>query len=220
MNSPGQVASDTAAAVDELVREARTIGLAIGMHQARQFATYIETLLLWRARLSLTSADTAMAIVRDHILDSLHLWRFVELGSQVADIGSGAGFPGMPLAIACAEAQFTLIESRRKRANFLREAIRQAGVSNARVVEGRAESPAVATGPSHDVVTARALGSIAEFLKISAPLIKPGGLAIAMKGPKGIEETRDRGDGFGEAEVVRYQPQPGVHHLLLVYRRS
>jgi len=210
----------TAAAVEKLQQAAQAIGVDIDAWMARQFSVYIDTLLLWRERLSLTGADSAQLIVRDHVVDSLFLCRLIDSGQRVADIGSGAGFPGLPLAIARPDARFSLIESRRKRANFLREVVRQAAIANAHIVDDRAEVAAKSLGSCFDVVTARALGSITVFLAVAAPLLKSGGLAIAMKGPKALAETMPESPDFRTLERIPYNPSPGVSHLLLTFKRN
>ena len=176
----------------------------------------MDTLLLWRQRLSLTAAKTAESIVSEHLLDSLYVAPLVKPGFRVADVGSGAGFPGIPLAIACQDASFVLIEPRRKRANFLREVARQTGLRNVEVEEERAED--LDRAGSFDVVVARAVGSVRELLVLSAELVKPGGLAIAMKGPKGRDESAID-PAFAAAETAEYRLPNGAMHYLLVHRR-
>ncbi|MBI3782404.1 MAG: 16S rRNA (guanine(527)-N(7))-methyltransferase RsmG [Deltaproteobacteria bacterium] len=213
------MSSDLASPIDELRQQAHLIGIDVDDSAARQFTIYIETLLFWRERLSLTGADSAEKVVRDHILDSLFVARFVATGSRVADVGSGAGFPGLPLAIVRPAAAFVLIESRRKRANFLREVVRRATIANVQIADERADSAALRFGQTFDVVTARALGSLSDFLAMAAPLLKSGGLAVAMKGPRTLTEDLPRTDAFELPERIRYKPIPAVDHLLVVFKR-
>src|SRR5262245_49678056 len=121
----------------EVSREAATFGILLPSAALDRFQSYIETLLLWRERLSLTAAATADEIIRRHIADSFALVAFVKVGFRVADIGSGAGFPGIPMAITCPDARIVLIESRRKRASFLLEVVRQARLANVEVMNQR-----------------------------------------------------------------------------------
>jgi 16S rRNA (guanine527-N7)-methyltransferase len=180
--------------------------------------SYVETLLLWRQRLSLTSAKTAASVVLNHLLDSLHVVPFIKPGTRVADIGSGAGFPGVPLAIVCTEARFVLIESRRKKANFLREVARQTRLSNVVVMENRVEDLLDGLRASFDVVVSRAVGPVPDLLALSAVLLRRDGLVVAMKGPKGRAELAEHPE-FTTVEVVEYGLPSGATHLLLVYRR-
>ena len=206
-------------AVTDLAREAAAFGISIPTDARQRFQVYLDTLLLWRSRLSLTAASSAQQIIHRHILDSFAIVRFVKAGSCVADIGSGAGFPGIPVAIVCPAARVVLIESRRKRANFLREVVRKIELANVEVLDQRAES----LGPGHrcsfDLVVSRALGSVVEFLALAAPLLKPSALAVAMKGPRAFSEVATATTAFAGPEVRRY-PLPGdIRRVLLVYRR-
>ena len=206
-----------AAALTDLEHGAGAFGLTLSNQQLAQFESYLSTLLLWSRRLSLTGATTARELVRRHILDSLPAARFVHPHSHVADLGSGAGFPGIPLAIACPGASVTLVESRRKRANFLREVARSARLENVEVSEGRAEVIAKERRAAYDVVISRAVWETAAFLRVSAPLLKGGGVAIAMKGPK--TATASISPGFSAPELVRYSIPDGIAHVLVVYGR-
>lgn len=205
-------------AADELTRGALELGVRLSSEQRAVFNIYLETLLFWASRLSLTGAGTAGEIVRRHILDSLSVVRYVEPGCQLADLGSGAGFPGVPLAIACPRATVVLIESRRKRANFLREAARRCMLSNVDVLEERAEEVAVRLPGSFDLVVSRAVWPVADFLRLCRLLLRPAGLAVAMKGPKARGEIAGDLD-FSEPQVLPYRLPGGIVRMLVVYAK-
>jgi len=207
-------------AFDELARMALAIPLTLSPLMLARCGAYVDILLLWRQRLSLTAAASDRSIIVDHVLDSLYLVPFLKPGFRVADVGSGAGFPGVPLAIVCPEAHFVLIESRRKKANFLREVARSLPLTNATVAEQRAEDLMTTpfTGP-FDIVVSRAVGPISELLGLAAPLLTENGLVIAMKGPKGRTEPADY-PGFAAPNVVEYQLPNGAEHLLVVSQRQ
>ncbi|HVO27232.1 MAG TPA: 16S rRNA (guanine(527)-N(7))-methyltransferase RsmG [Candidatus Margulisiibacteriota bacterium] len=208
-----------AAAVDDLIHGAAALGIALSDTAVCRFQAYVDTLLLWRTRISLTAASTAGAIVRSHILDSLPLGRFIQPGTRIADLGSGAGFPGIPLAIVCAGAQVSLVESRRKRASFLREAVRTCELANAEVIEERAEHLADRGAGPWDVVVSRAVWQLRDFLVLAERLVAPGGLAIAMRGgTRGAADPAYCGPLL-ESEVVEYRLPGGAHHRLIVYRK-
>lgn len=207
------------AAIAELIRAAAGIGLPLSETAIARFQVYIDTLLLWRSRLSLTAAATPDEIVQAHILDSLMLCRFIEPGMHVADLGSGAGFPGIPLAIACDRARVSLVESRRKKASFLSEVARAAGLANVEVIEERAERLAEHGVQRWDVVVSRAVWALTDFLDLSEKLVVRGGLVIAMKGPKGTAEVPSYHGPLVLADVVDYQLHGGVRHRLIIYRK-
>lgn len=216
VSRPQPIGSDPFA---ELAAAALAIPITLSKPALEDCKRYVETLLLWSRRLSLTSAKTAQSIVLDHILDSLYLVPFLKPGFRVADIGSGAGFPGVPLAIICPESRFVLLESRRKRANFLREVARQVQLPNIEVAEKRAEDLIIDSPQSFDVVVSRAVGPVGELLALSATLVKRDGLAIAMKGPKGLDEPVAHPE-FTPQAVVEYDLPSGARRLLLVHRRQ
>lgn len=207
------------APIAELVRESTALGVTLSDAAITRFQNYIDTLLFWRARLSLTTAATPQEIVRDHILDSLALCRFIQPGMRIVDLGSGAGFPGIPLAIACDGARFSLVESRRKKANFLREVVRSAMLANVEIIEERADHVADGVTKPWDLVVSRAVWARAGFLAISERLLVPGGVAIAMKGPKASSETLLDHGPFVPADIVEYKLTTGARHRLFVYRR-
>jgi 16S rRNA (guanine527-N7)-methyltransferase len=203
---------------DELSRAALAIPVTLAASAIERCRLYVDTLLFWNRRLSLTSATTVREIVLDHILDSLHLVPFIKAGCRVADIGSGAGFPGIPLAIACQQCSVVLVESRRKKANFLREAARRATLPNVEVVEERAEELLRGSPQPFDCIVSRAVGPVRDLLTLARPLLARDGLVIAMKGPKGRQEVT-MSPGFARADVAEYRLPSGAPHLLLVYRR-
>ena len=210
--------SKHAAATSELTKGALRFGMQLTTAQLTAFEAYITTLLFWRSRLSLTGAATNLAIVRDHILDSFAIAKYVLPASRAADLGSGAGFPGVPLAIVCPQASVTLVESRRKRANFLRDVVRRCKLTNTDVIEARAEDLPPQTAGTFDVVVSRAVWTVPEFLKLAASFLRSGGRAIAMKGPKGATEILSD-PGFVEPETTTYQLLQGIERLLLLYRK-
>jgi 16S rRNA (guanine527-N7)-methyltransferase len=209
------VSGDAARALAELTALSAGFGLTLDQRAVERLRAYVEILLFWRDRLSLTGATTAREIVLDHVLDSLHLCPQLPTTGRLADLGSGAGFPGVPIAIVCPAVAMVLVESRRKRANFLREVVRQLALQNTQVAESRAEALAVSSAETFDAVTARAFGSTATFAEAAYPLLKPGGVAIAMKGPhtRGSEDTQY--EGFGPIRFLDYE-LPNARRMTMV----
>jgi 16S rRNA (guanine527-N7)-methyltransferase len=126
-----------------------------------------------------------------HVLDSLTGLRVPELSdaARIADVGAGAGFPGLALAVALPEAQIDLIESVSRKCAFMNSAIEAAGIANATVLNMRSEDWAAAAGrDSYDVVTARAVGRLSTLAELASPLLKPNGVLIAWKGKRDADE--------------------------------
>lgn len=120
-----------------------------------------------------------------HILNSAVVAELVRPGELVADVGSGAGLPGIPMAIAAPETNFVLIEPMDRRASWLQEVVGELDLENVEVVRARAEE---VEGGVFDVVTARAVAALDKLLRLCVPLLKPGGRVIALKGSKAPEE--------------------------------
>ncbi len=176
-----------------LVAGAQQFGLHLTEQDLILFAHFIEEIQRWSKIADLLSQTDPDTLIRKHILDSLALLSCIPTGSRVLDLGSGAGFPGLPLAIANQNLSITLIETRRKRANFLKESTRRLGLHNAKAYEGRAEELAQKNELQgvFDIVTTRATWNIALFLRLADPFLRYKGTAMTMKGPKFQKELQE-----------------------------
>ncbi|HYM86242.1 MAG TPA: 16S rRNA (guanine(527)-N(7))-methyltransferase RsmG, partial [Pseudoxanthomonas sp.] len=176
---------------------------------------------------NLTAIRDPREMVTRHLLDSLAMHAFVgtpgAAGGTLADLGTGPGLPGIPLAIAKPGLRVTLVESNGKKARFLREAVRTLGLSNARVAEARAEAVDVHvhnSGAAYDAITARALDTLAGIIKVGGHLLKPGGRLLAMKGIRPEEEIAALPAGW-TVSVTHVLSVPGLigeRHLVIVNR--
>lgn len=213
--------------LDDLPRWARDFGLELTDHQAAQFRCYLDLLLTWNRRVALVSQQRPDEIVCKHFADSLVAASLCRSTERVADLGSGAGFPGLPIAIARPEAEVAMIEANRKKVSFLLNAIAQAGIGNARVLEGRLEKLAVKSElkARFSLVISRALSDLREFLELAAPFLAANGRAIAMKGPRykeeldGVREARTGAElRFELVAVTPYRLPDGAERVLLSFR--
>jgi 16S rRNA (guanine527-N7)-methyltransferase len=150
--------------------------------QARSFA---QTLAGDSDELGLLGPRELDKLWTRHILNSAVVAELVSPGDKVADVGSGAGLPGIPMAIARPDAEFVLIEPMERRSSWMLEVVEDLGLKNVRVLRSRAED---VTEQDFDVVTARAVAALDKLLKMCVPLLKPGGALIALKGSKAAEE--------------------------------
>jgi 16S rRNA (guanine527-N7)-methyltransferase len=150
--------------------------------QARSFA---QTLANDSDELGLLGPRELDKLWSRHILNSAVVAELVSPGDKVADVGSGAGLPGIPMAIARPDAEFVLIEPMERRSSWMLEVVEDLGLKNVRILRSRAED---VTEQDFDIVTARAVAALDKLLKMCVPLLKPGGALIALKGSKAAEE--------------------------------
>jgi len=191
------------------------LGIALDSAAQEKLLVYVALLGKWNRVYNLTAVREPERMVSHHVLDSLAVLPHIE-GSTIADIGSGAGLPGIPLALARPDWRVALIESNHKKAAFLRQAVIELGLANVEVREERAE--AVAPRGAYDTAIARAFSDLAEFVAAAAPLLKPGGGLIAMKGVHPYEEIAALGEGCRVDKVVSLEV-PGVEgerHLVIM----
>ena len=206
---------------DELHRGLTALGLDADA-LAPPLLTYLTLLDRWNRTYNLTAIRDPGEMVTRHLLDSLAMHPFVgtlgDGGGSLADLGTGPGLPGIPLAIARPQLQVTLVESNGKKARFLREAVRTLGLANARVAESRAE--ALDEPSAYDAITARALDTLAGIIKVGGHLLKPGGKLLAMKGIRPEEEIAALPAGW-TVSAVHPLVVPGLvgeRHLVIVNR--
>jgi len=161
----------------------RPYGVAISPAVSDSIRAYISLLLRWNAKISLTTVVDPVEILKFHFGESLFAVSKVPMSNgRLADVGSGAGFPGLPLAISVPALEVVLLESNLKKSTFLSEVIRQLKIQNASVWRDRMEN--WQEREAFDFVTARALGSHDEFLKWSSGALKPNGKAILWLGDR------------------------------------
>lgn len=180
--------------IKELLRKGlREFGLAPSEEQINSFITYLSELKKWNKAYNLTGLKNDEDIIIKHFLDSLLYLRVMPDGEiKVADVGSGAGFPGIPIKIIRPEIGMYLIESSGKKSAFLRHIIRELELKKIEVIEKRIEEIKVNQELSLpvNIVVTRALFTVKDFIKKSSHIVKQGGILILNKGPKVKEELK------------------------------
>ena len=177
-----------------LDRGVQTLGLELHPEQLRRFAMLSTELAAWNTRVNLTSVTDPDDVQVRHFLDSLAIVPIVERelasrSGKLIDVGSGGGFPGLPVAIALPWLDVALLEATAKKVRFLEHAVGTLAIDNARAIQGRAESVAhlVEHREAYDIAVARAVGSVATLIELLVPLLKVGGGAILMKTKSALE---------------------------------
>jgi 16S rRNA (guanine527-N7)-methyltransferase len=197
-------------------------GISLSADQDALLTRYLQLLLEANQKMNLTRIVDPAAAELQHVGDALTLLPHLPKGScRIADVGSGGGVPGIPLAIARPDAAITLVESTKKKALFLRETAAALGLSNVIVLDERVEDVALGRQrESFDVAIARAVGSMIWLAEWCLPLVKKGGKMLAMKGEKVAEDLAGttktiRMLGGGKA-VVHPVILPGTDHRVIV----
>ena len=170
-----------------LAKGLEALGLALAPGQVQALLTLAAELADWNTRVNLTAITDPAEVVDKHLLDSLAVLPHMR-GLKVADIGTGAGFPGLPLAVADLDRRYTLVESTGKKVAFVRHAVAKMKLPNVEVVQARSESYMPAR--PFDSVIARALGSLADFVRVGGHLAVRDGRLLAMKGKVPEDELK------------------------------
>lgn len=192
------------------------LGVALDDAAIARLIDYVELLERWNAAYNLTAVRDPAEMVTRHLLDSLAILPHVA-GATLADLGSGAGLPGIPLAIAAPEREILLVDSNGKKARFLREAVRKLALAKTRIAEARVEN----VEGTFDCITARAFASLGDMLAWGGHLLAPGGRWLALKGRFPDDELAAVPDAF-EVEKTLQMNVPGLdaeRHLVILKRR-
>lgn len=189
------------------------LALVLDESAIERLLDYVELLARWNQAYNLTAVRDPVDMVTRHVLDSLAVVPHLR-GESLADLGSGAGLPGIPLAIAAPHRAIVLVDSNGKKARFLREAVRRLGLSRVEVAESRVEDVAGA----FDGIVARAFASLADMLAAGGHLLAPGGRWLALKGRFPQDELTAIPADFAVEDVIALRV-PGLdadRHLVVI----
>lgn len=199
----------------QLERGIATLGTSLPDGAVERLLDYRELLERWNSAYNLTAIRDDREMVARHLLDSLAILPYVH-GRSLADLGTGPGLPGIPLAIAEPAREVLMVDSNGKKVRFLREAIRSLKLGNARALQSRVED----VEGTFECVTARAFASLADMLGWGGHLLAPNGIWLAMKGRHPAEELDGVPEGF-RVEAIHALTVPGVEgerHLVVIRR--
>lgn len=185
---------------DILIQGAKPFGIDLSSDQAVRMLCLLDELDDWNQRMNLTAIRERDAQLTKHLLDSLSVQPFLR-GKRIVDVGTGAGFPGLPLAIVNPDREFTLVDSTAKKLKFVDHVAQTLGLSNVTTVHTRAET--FRTPWRFDTVTSRAVGAIGKFVDWAGHLCVGGGRLLAMKGREPQDELAALPSGWKVAAIHR-----------------
>lgn len=206
-------------------KEVENLNIFLNSEMEEKFETYFRVLVETNEKMNLTAITEKEEVYCKHFLDSLEITRAIENDSNftLCDVGSGAGFPSIPLAIVNDKCNVTIIDALNKRIKFLNELVEKLGLENVCAIHARAEDFAKTNRESFDVVTARAVARLNVLVELCLPLTKVGGKMIAMKGSSGKEELEEAkkaifvlGGVIGKIITVELPNDMGKRELIVI----
>lgn len=197
--------------------------IALDEATCRRLCAFGQAVVEQNKVMNLTAITEPAAVAKLHLLDSVSVLKTADLaGKKLIDVGCGAGFPGVPLKIACPEVQLTLLDSLGKRMTWLSTILPQLGVE-AECITARAEEMAAQRRESYDFATSRAVARLNVLLELTAPFVKVGGAVLAMKGAAAAEELAEAKNAISklglQLEQVHHFPIDGADHAVIVLRK-
>ena len=199
------------------------LGLDLSEETANTLCAFGEAVVEQNKVMNLTAITEPDQVAKLHLLDSLSILAVQDLkGKRMVDVGCGAGFPGVPVKIACPEVELTLLDSLGKRMNWLETILPTLGVE-AKCVTARAEEAVAAVRETYDIATSRAVARLNILLELTAPFVKVGGFVLAMKGTAAMEELEEAKKAIKtlglKLEEVREFPVDGTAHTVIVLKK-
>ena len=199
------------------------LGLSLSQQTQETLCAFGRAVVEQNQVMNLTAITEPDQVAKLHLLDSLTVLLSAQLaGKKVIDVGCGAGFPGVPLKIACPQMQLTLLDSLGKRMHWLETVLPQLGV-DAQCVTARAEEAVTQCRESYDFATSRAVARLPILLELTAPYVKVGGAVLAMKGAAAAQELAESKNAIRalglKLESVREFPIDGTCHSVIVLRK-
>lgn len=210
--------------MEDLKKGLLTFGITPTEEMCSRFAQYEKLLVEWNEKMNLTAITAHDEVMNKHFVDSISCQSLIPKGALLADVGTGAGFPGLPLKIVRPDIQVTLIDALAKRLTFLDAVTDALGLSGAETVHMRAEDAGHSDmRETFDVATARAVANLPVLCEYCLPLVKKGGVFLALKGREGEEEAKKAEKAVkilgGEITEIRAVSWQDMEHVVVAVRK-
>jgi 16S rRNA (guanine527-N7)-methyltransferase len=205
--------------LQQLIDDAGTLGVPLNEVQATSALRLLDELAVWNRTYSLTAITERAAMIRSHLLDSLSAYSELT-GSRIADVGTGAGFPGLPLALVSPQREFTLIDSVAKKLRFVTHAVRTLQLTNVTTLQVRVESQS--PNVPYDIVMARAFAALPDLVERVQGLCGPATRVIVFKGQYPADELAElpRGWRLEHSRAIRIPNLNADRHLISLVRQA
>ncbi len=215
---------------DNFIKNLETIGVPFDSFQIEKFIRYYELLIEWNDNINLTAIVDFDEVILKHFTDSLFLLNFYDIpkGAKVIDVGTGAGFPGIPLKIMRPDLEVLLLDSLNKRITFLKEVVNDLGLTDVSCLHGRAEELGINDNyrEQYDLCGSRAVASLSVLCEYCLPFVKPGGLFISYKSSDIEEEKRAASkavslmSGAFDQEFIFTLPDSDINRSFIFIRKT
>ena len=213
---------------EKIQEKSKDLGVSFSVKQTEQFFEYMNLLIEWNEKMNLTAITEPDEIILKHFIDSITILKELEDGSKVVDVGTGAGFPGIPLSIMKPSLKITLVDSLNKRLIFLQEVVNKLKLENIEIVHARAEEfgQNKKYREQFDISTSRAVANLATLSEYLIPLVKIGGKVISMKASDVKQELNEAKKAIevlgGTVEKVDEfnLPQSDIGRTVIIIRKN
>lgn len=210
-----------------IIKEAKKLNIELTKQQSEQFYKYTTMLLDWNTRINLTSITEIQDVITKHFIDSLTILKYIKEEDKVIDVGTGAGFPGLPIKIVKPKIEVTLLDSLNKRVKFLNETIKEIETKNITTIHLRAEDAGRLQEhrEQYNVVVSRAVAPMNTLLEYMMPFAKVNGICICMKGSKADEEINKSNKAIsklgGKIEKIEtFQlPETDINRTIIIVKK-
>lgn len=215
---------------DILKKGLEDLGITVSDKILDDFKVYRDILVDWNQRMNLTGIEDEREVYIKHFIDSVSAIKkgYIKDGMSIIDVGTGAGFPGLPLRICLENSKVTLLDSLNKRINFLEEVSKSVDIDDIEFIHGRAEDfgKDLNYREQYDIATARAVAGLPVLMEFCVPFVKVGGYFICLKGPNAdleLEESKKAMDTLGVEFIEKIDvvlPDVDLKHNILVFKKT